>query len=1085
MRRQHPWTNIGWLHLVAGMGFAILLMSLAFSVSPCLADEPAKPSAKASAEYLAGLDALSAGKWADAAAAFTKAADADEDNAEYLTARGVARALAQQPADAIKDLQRSMRMRDDWETKLWLGAAFNMNGDAASGANFIVHGPPGSNGVPKDTKADHDYSLYVYTMSHNYWAARTHGKYTDSKTNKTMTTEDIASADFPKAGGLFAARRQAAAPPQLAGDLLDRAKANIANQKCAAALKDLNSLLAASPEDDGLLLLHATCLLALGDYAGSRSEYTRVLADQPTLAAGYVGRSMAAAHLADGARANSDLTIAEKLGGENLKSARQQVDAALAGDKPADPADALAQLDKSVRAGEGEGRLVELALAVNQAVNGRRLRYDEIYQDRLRVLDEALRAAPKNPDRLADLADFLFAESNPPFEQVEPRSWPIYYRYVPQGTPKLGPMGEILPTPPVQRTAREVARASGLADEALKANPEHVRSLGIKGTILNSQGEYGQAKDVLDKAVGLKPDDYKLLRERSVAEQGIAREDELAANALEMPKINTVNNGNGTSTTTTTYPSQADLARAAELHREAKIAHQQAVDDMAKVMKLTDGTAMGSYYQGLTDYAYHNVAQAKADFQQAVKLDPKLRDAWEQLARMNLELNLPEEWAAAREGMLGPIQTTAAPWLTVARERIGKTQFKGSREAVAEATKIDASDPRAQVYAGVIDAANDKSDEAMARYHIALALEEARNQLHGRSFAAPQADSLPLTPEDIGLTLALRNNVGALLLAQGQAERAGKLFQANVDFLSTLPPENLATPVPQAMLPSTTANVTMVPQPITYAILKIRAQGGLDCVNWTRKYNDPKDVALAAATYKRLIADANIDTSNPVVMQAVISLALAELEVSKGNSAHALELLKNEGATPQSLWQEMRRTEDAARKGTSAVELDTYQKEQDRQTHLSPQDAQRERLLADRKSFVRDRQRTTDDLNKPDLTNQEKLFMQNSVADYDKRIADIDAKLRQLDAGASQPPATQGDVRGFRPEQPSPADFQRQQYEAQKKQFQAIRKNLLDRMNQPDLSDQQRQSMQGTVAQYDRIIADIDKKISQLGGGGK
>ncbi len=860
-----------------------------------------------SASYLAGLDALSAGRWADALAAFTKATDADEENADYHTARGVALVLSQQFPPAIKELQRSLRLRaNEWETKLWLSAAYKMGGDPAKAAEYLVYGPPG-HGRPD--KAVLDYSIFVSTLTQNYWYALTNGQYVDYKTKKSMSTKDIAAAEFPRAGAMFAQRRQGAAPPQLGGVLLDRIKANMKDRQYAAAVKDLDSLLAASPEDDNLLLLHADALLALGDYTGSRSEYTRVLTNQPTWTGAYLARAQAAAHLADAARARSDLAIAGKLGAKDVDAVGQEVNRVLAGIRPQAPAEALAQLDRAVRAGEGDARLAELALAVEQAVNARRLRYDEIYQDRLRMLDEARRADSKNPDRLADLADFLFAESSPPFEQVEPRSWPVYFRHVPQAVAKFGPAGEILPAPPARRTAGEVARAFGLLEEALAANPNHVRSLGIKGTILNSRGEHAQARNALDKALAVKPNDPVLLRERSVALQGIARANALAAAALRTPSISTVNNGDGTSTTTTRYPSPADLARADALDREAKECHEKAVEDMARAQKLTAGTALGAYYQGLVDYAYHDVKQAQADFQQAVKLDPKFRDAWEQLAKTSWELGLPEEWAVARVGALSLIQTTAGPWLTVARDRIVKTQFKSAREALVAARQLDPADARAQFYEAEIDAANDKPDQALVRYHVALALVEARSRLHGRNFATPQPRSLPPEPQDIGLIVALRNKVGALLFEQGQAQRAEKLFQANVDFLAVLPPEKQATPVPRAVLPSSTIDPGAVPLNETCASLKIRAQAGVDYTGWTRRYRDPADVALASRTYKRLVVDFNVTDPKPEVLQAVISLGLAELHVSKGNFAEARELLRNQGATPQPLWQEMRKVE--------------------------------------------------------------------------------------------------------------------------------------------------------------------------------
>jgi tetratricopeptide (TPR) repeat protein len=876
----------------------------------CLADDKSATSAA----YLAGLDALSAGRTADALAAFTKTTDADEENADYRTARGVAMVLSEKFPDAIKELQRSLRLRaGDWETKAWLAAAYKMGGGPSTGAQYTSYAPTGRGAV----KADLDYSIFVSTMSQHYWQAATHGQYTDPKTNKAMNAKDIVAAEFPRAAAMFAQRRQTLgtaaggpANPQLAAVMLDRVKVNMQARQCAAAIKDLDSLLAAAPQDDALLLLHADAALALGDYSGSRTDYTRVLTGQPALPAAYLGRAQAAAHLADGERAHADLAVAKKLGSKDVDAIAKEADRVLSGIKTPNPTEAAAQFEKAATDAQAGPKLVELALAVEQSVNAHRLRYDEIYQDRIRVLDEALRAAPTNPDRLADFAEFLFQESNAPFEQVEPRSWPIYYRYVPQAVPKFGTAGEILPAPSPQRTAREVARASALADEALKINPNHVRSLGIKGTILNSQGEYEQARDVLDKALAIKPEDPTLLRERSVSEQAIARQDQLAAEALRNPKISTVDNGNGTFTTTTIYPSAADLARAAELEREAKESHEKAVVDMTKAQKLTAGTAIGAYYQGLVDYAYHDLKGAQADYQQAVKLDPKFRDAWEQLAKVDLELKLPEEWAAARAGEMSSIQTTAAPWLVAARGNILHTQLKTARESLAAARQLDPADARANVYQAVIEAGNDKPDAAIAQYRMAIALEEARNLLHGRNLSQP--GPLPLEPRDIALTLALRNRAAAILFQQGQTDGASQLFQANVTFLSSLAPEKLATSLPQAVLPSSTADPNAVPINETYGGLKFRAQAGLDYVAWARQYHQPADIALASQTYNRLVVDFNVTDPKPDVLQAVVSLGLAELQVSKGNFKEAKELLRNEGATPGPLWQEMRKVDAQA-----------------------------------------------------------------------------------------------------------------------------------------------------------------------------
>ncbi|MCE5327415.1 MAG: tetratricopeptide repeat protein [Planctomycetaceae bacterium] len=882
------------------MAVAVVLLSSGH----CRGDDP-----KATAAYLAGLDALAAARWADALASFTAATEADEDNADYRTARGVSLVISQKFPAAIKDLQRSMRLRaDDWETKLWLHAAIKMSGDAGTASQYVTHGPTGRGAT---AKADLDYSTFMIMLSQKYWEAATRGQHVDYRTQKTYTAADIAAAEFPKAAAFFAQRRLGSAPRPVAGAVLERVKAAMQNRQYAAAIKDLDSLLAASPEDDALLVLHAEAALGLGDYSGSRSEYTRVLTRQPGLAAAYLGRAQAAAGMGDTARARADLATAGRLNSAEAPAVRARLQQILSAQEAAPMPAAMAELEKAAADGAAQTKLDDLAKALVRAVNARRLRYDEIYQDRLRVLDEALRTQPRNPDRLADLAEFLFRESDVPFDRVEPRGWPIYYRFVPQTLPKFGPAGELLPPPPPQRTAGEVARAAAFADEAVKAGPNHVRSLYIKGKILNAQGQFEQALAVLDKAVAGKPGDAVLLRERSVAEQGLARENMLAATALRGPKISTVNNQDGTSTTTTVYPSSADLARANVLERAAKEFGRKAGEDMTAAQKLTAGTAMGAYYQGLVDYAYHNVKQAQTDFLEAVRLDPKFRDAWEQLAKVNLELKLPEEWAAARIGAMGSIHTTAGPWLTVAREMIVKTKYKAAREALAEARKLDPADARIEAYQAVIEADNDKPEAAAARYRMALALEGARLAMHGRSLA--KDGPLAMEPADIGLVLVLRNRAAALLFAQGKVAEASALFGANAALLSALPQEKLATPVPLAVLPSSTGDASTPAINETYGGLKVRSEAGMEYTAWARQNGDAKDVALASQTFGRLVVDFHVTDPNPEVLQAVISLGLAELHVSKGNFAKARELLRNEGATPQPLWQEMRKVEQQIR----------------------------------------------------------------------------------------------------------------------------------------------------------------------------
>src|SRR5690242_10281899 len=70
---------------------------------------------------LEGLDALEAGKYADAVAPFSAAIEADSEDHNLWVARGVAKALALNPDAAEKDLLRAQKLEpQDRHVSLWL-----------------------------------------------------------------------------------------------------------------------------------------------------------------------------------------------------------------------------------------------------------------------------------------------------------------------------------------------------------------------------------------------------------------------------------------------------------------------------------------------------------------------------------------------------------------------------------------------------------------------------------------------------------------------------------------------------------------------------------------------------------------------------------------------------------------------------------------------------------------------------------------------------------------------------------------------------------------------------------------------------
>ncbi len=102
----------------------------------CASAAPAADSPGLAA-YLDGLDALEQARWTNAVGSFSKAIGAEEENADYYTARGVAYDLAEKLDQALSDLQRADRLRPNFKpTRLWLATVVGMQGRFTEDVNF-------------------------------------------------------------------------------------------------------------------------------------------------------------------------------------------------------------------------------------------------------------------------------------------------------------------------------------------------------------------------------------------------------------------------------------------------------------------------------------------------------------------------------------------------------------------------------------------------------------------------------------------------------------------------------------------------------------------------------------------------------------------------------------------------------------------------------------------------------------------------------------------------------------------------------------------------------------------------------------
>jgi Tfp pilus assembly protein PilF len=767
--------------------FALAWLLGAALATPTLGADPGL------AAYLDGLEALEKAQWPAAAAAFTRAIEAEEENASYYTARGVAHTLAEKFPQALEDLERSLRLRPNHrETRLWLGVAYRMSGNPGQGAMHFTHGKE----VPVD------YASFVYNeMAMEYLRS--------TQARRGQAAGAPARGKFPRAGTWFAQRAKAAAGQGVAGGraasagqevpraLFTRAKERYERQEYAGALADLEAARQAFPEDLDVLQLYAWCRLATGDAETARQDFTRVLTTRTGATDAYLSRALASAHLGNSRRTEADLKVAAQLDPKAtqqfLTQQQKELDAAKRKLPVGEPLVLAQGLLQAARSSASWQNLVDQAVAVRKAMNARRLRYDERYQEQLRMLEEPTRTIPTSADALAALAAFLYREASVKRERVEPRGPMQLYRYQ---------------TPQMQN--EELARAEKLCDQALAINANHKRALVTKAAVQMWHLRFEEARPLLKKLIDLgETDDPEVAFQLvTLMEADAARRQAMAAE-LRRTKLLGTDYYYGYSISYWRHPTQAELRRADELDRQAEDLVKLGLEYLEKVAQVHAGTAAGFFCQAIVHRRKEDPKSAKAALEQAIQQKPDFVDAYFQLAGTCADLGLADAAFDAREKAFNLLQTTAAHRLTQAWGKIDKTMWKTGKEALARALELDPADARGFAYLGVIALAEERPQEALAYFHSALALEEARARLAGTTFSAGGKGARP--PDEFGRTVALRLQIGKQLLEQGKPAEALELFRANLEVGSRVDKRDWAVELYSALLPDPSRDASTVP----------------------------------------------------------------------------------------------------------------------------------------------------------------------------------------------------------------------------------------------------------------------------------
>ncbi len=778
--------------LVAAAGGALLaagLASLAFA-RPALAQ--AAGNQAAAGAYIEGIQALGAGDYARAAQSLTRAIQAEDSNPDFLRARGVAHTLAENFPAAIADLERAVRLRaDDREARLWLASAYRMSGNPAKGAQLF-----GMGGLPPE------YANMVYNdMAMEYWQSRTQGSYYDKVQRRNVQTSTPVKRLFPEAARAYARRHEATGAAAGAA-VAERARTDLGRGDFAAALRDLQLLRRTKPDDPELRGKWAQALVGAGDGLRAREEFTRVLAIQPLWAEGYAGRAQAAAIIGDARRAAIDLAIAARLGFD-AAAAKAAVGRHLA----APPADGAIERFAEIARGDAEtAALTEAALAAHRLANNRRLRYDEMYQDRILAITEAIRDDARNADWPDMLARFLYGH------YAVPTLW-----NGPRASKQVRPQSKA-------EQQQELARVLNLTETALGIDARSANAMATRALILHTLGRARDAEELADRGLAVEPQNLRLLRLKTRILFDTAAQLRSRASALRTPRVerHREQRSDGVYEITTTYPPTAEaLAEAARLDAQAAAIEQEAQKRQAEAQRVENEVIPALLKRGDDALAAGDLAAAGAALQRAYALQPESADLYRRLAELAKRSNQPRKQQIYAL-MAEPLRhSTAAAELKSAWDAITRTDWAAAEAALTRAATRDPVDARIPAYRSVL-VAHRRSDTAAARRErrAAIALEEAEARLMATSYAARPPGPVDLIGLDAaGLQTIVRVAEGDAALAARAYPAALEAYAGVVELERRFDKQAVILPLPEAMLPDPTIAPNTVPEAPTLATL--------------------------------------------------------------------------------------------------------------------------------------------------------------------------------------------------------------------------------------------------------------------------
>jgi tetratricopeptide (TPR) repeat protein len=870
------------------------LMGLFLAMAPAFG-EPPKPQGDPPFwnNYVQGLMALRGGRFQDALPPLTSAIQRLPDPRAYL-ARGVANTLLQKFDNAVADLSHAHlavepgQQMPSREPELWGYCIWAMSGKRFAGENAPstswFSGIPG-NIIQGGDDYPTDYaSCLAYEMATPYREAR------DAK--RDLHAPALQAA-FKKAGQWFANRTLTTGP--MAGFNLQFARQLLEKNDLKGALDAVTLAQLVYPFDADIRLVTAEAYRRLGRVETARREYTVSLTMSTNSAAAYRGRALAAAAEGDSRRAQDDLRSALKYDSKSPPEIAQSVTTTLAHTAlpPATtPAAALAKLDNAALAGNAVEQLLPLALDLQKASASTRLRYDEIYQERLRQLEDVTREKPANPDGFVALATYILDELNNRGEAVEPRRGTQFYRY--QYSQEM-----------------EVSRAIFALNQALKINPKHVGALVRMAYAYDALDQTDKAENCIHQVTQLvgtqNAEAIRLLAEYRAGQAG-----SLQAKALNLrtPRYfsssHTENRSDGVYQVTTSMridPSQDQMQQAKECDEQARALITQAKSLMESAIKNNPDSLEGLLLQSSYQNWFGTSDKALQFLQKAIKNSPTSLKAHDALLAFELVHGMTDE--AVEERMIASklYQTTAGPLLERVWQKIHVNGWPPLMTDLERARQADPADARTTAYRSPAQWDDKQSAPSLASKREAIALDLARLQLDDQGDGA----KLPRPAADFALIMNMLERSAIQQAGAKQLDPAIADARAAAAFSTRFAPGGNGELMFQAMLPDPHAPQLPVPAPVNGATLV--AQAYVTAGEFLKVQNKTQDAVAcftSAAILGRFhnsgtpqISNAKGDTnySQFATGKAVVTawFELAKAHVATGNYRAAFDALSNAG----------------------------------------------------------------------------------------------------------------------------------------------------------------------------------------------